>query len=48
LPFNTQQITTMNVVFGISGRLPRAFLLLCSPKSVAGRLWPRLPHFLHC
>jgi hypothetical protein len=38
----------MNVVFGISGSLPRAFLLLCSPKSIAGRLLPLLPHFLHC
>jgi len=46
LPFDTQQITTMNVVFGISGRLLLACLLACSLKSVAGRLLHRLPIFL--
>jgi len=46
LPFDTRQITTMNVVFGNSGRLLLAFLLARSPKSVAGRLLPRLPFFL--
>ena len=36
LPFNTQWITTMNVVFGNSGRLPLTCLLARSPKSIAG------------
>jgi len=48
LPFDTRQITTMNVVFGNSGRLLLAFLLARSPKSVAGRLLPRLHFFLAC
>ena len=46
LPFNTQQITIMNVVFGNYGRLLLAFLLAPFPKSVAGRLLARLPFFL--
>ena len=36
LPFNTQWITIMNVVFGNSVRLPLAFLPTRNPKSVAG------------
>src|SRR5882757_546466 len=46
LPFDTQLIITVNVVFGNSGRLLLAFLAGCSPKSVAGHLLPRLPFFL--
>jgi len=46
LPFETQWITTVNVLFGNSGRLLLAFLPVCSPKSVAGCLLPRLPFFL--
>jgi len=45
-PFDTQLITTLNVVFGNSGRLLLGFLLAHSPKSVAGRLLPHLPFFL--
>jgi len=45
LPFDTQQITTMNIVFGNSGRLLPASSLACSPKSVTGGLLPRLPFF---
>ena len=45
LPFNTQRITTMNVVFGNSGRLLLTFLLARWPKSVAGHLLPCLPFF---
>jgi len=45
-PFDTQLITTMNVVFGNSGRVLLASLLARLPKSVAGRLFPRLPFFL--
>jgi len=36
----------MNVVFGNSGRLLLTFLPAPSPKSVAGRWFPRLPFFL--
>jgi len=46
LRFNTQLITTMNVVFGNAGRLLLAFLLMRSPESVTGCLLPRLPFFL--
>jgi len=46
LPFDTQWIPTVNVVFGNSGRLLLAFLPARSPKSVAVRLLPRLPFFL--
>jgi len=46
LPFDTQLITTMNLVIGNSVRLLLAFLLACSPTSIAGRLLPRLPLFL--
>jgi len=46
MPFDTRQITTMNVLFGNSGRLILAVLLTHSPKSVAGRLLPRFPFFL--
>jgi len=46
LPFDTWQITTMNVVFANSGRLHLAILLKRSPKSVAVRLLPRLPLLL--
>ena len=46
LPFDTQQITTMNIVFGNSGRLLLALLFTRSPKFVAGRLLPRLLFFL--
>jgi hypothetical protein len=46
LPFNTQWITTMKVVFGDSGRLPLAVLPAHSPKSVAGSTLPPLPFFL--
>jgi len=46
LPFDTRQITTMNVVFGNSGRLLLSFLLASSPESIAGRLLPRLSFFL--
>ena len=46
LPFDTQRITTMNIEFSKSGRLLLAMLLGRSPKSVAGRVLPRLPFFL--
>jgi len=46
LPFDPQQITTMNILFGNSGMILLALLLVCSPKSVAGRLFPCLPFFL--
>jgi len=46
LPFDIRQITTMNVVFGNSGRLLLAVLLARSPKSIAGRLLPHFPFFL--
>jgi len=46
LPFHSRQITTMNVVFGNSGRLLLTFLLTRSLKSVASRLFPPLPFFL--
>ena len=46
LPFGTRRITTMKVEYGNSGTLPLAFLPARSPKSVAGRLLPRLPIFL--
>jgi len=46
LPFDTQWIITVNVVFGISGRLLLTILPTRSPKSVAGRLLPRHPFFL--
>jgi len=46
VPFGTQQITTMKVVFGNSETLPLPFFPGCSPKSVASRLLPRLPFFL--
>jgi len=46
LPFDTQWIITMNVVFGISGRLLVAIVPAQSPKSVARRLSPRLSFFL--
>jgi len=36
----------MNVVFGNTGTLPLAFLPAHYPKSVTGRLLPRLPFFL--
>jgi hypothetical protein len=45
-PFDTRQITAMNVVFGNSGRLLLPFLLAHSPKSVTGHLLPGLPFFL--
>jgi len=43
LPFNTQQITPMNVVFGNSGRLLLAFWLAHLPISSAGWLLRHLP-----
>jgi hypothetical protein len=43
LPFDTQWITTVNIVFGNSRRLLLASLLARSPQSVAGLLLPRLP-----
>jgi len=46
LPFRIRQITTMEVVFGNSGRWPVALLPTRSPKFVASRLLPRLPFFL--
>jgi len=46
LPIDTRQITTINVVFGNSGRLLLALLLARSPKSVAGCLLSLLPLFL--
>jgi len=46
LLFDTQQITTMKVVFAISGRLLFAIKPVCSPKSVAGHLLPYVPCLL--
>jgi len=46
LPFSTRRITTMKVVFGNSGTLPLALLPARSPKSVTGRLLPRVTFFL--
>ena len=46
LPFDTQQIITVNVLFGNSVRVLVAFSPTCSPKSVAGCLWPGLPFIL--
>jgi len=46
LPFDTQLITTMNVVVGYWGRLLLAILLACLPKSVTGCLLHLLPFFL--
>jgi len=46
LPFNTQWITSMNVVFGKSGRLLSASLLVHSPKSDTGWFLPSLYFFL--
>jgi len=46
LPFNTQWMITMNVIFGNSGRLLFALLPTHSPKSVAGRLLHGLPFIL--
>jgi len=46
LPFNTQWITTMNIVFDNSGRLLLACQMAHTPKSVAGRSFPRLAFFL--
>jgi len=45
-PFDTQQIITVNVVFGTSGRLLLTCVPTRSPKSVAGRLLRCLPFFL--
>jgi hypothetical protein len=45
-PFDTWQITTMNVLFGLSGRLLLAMLLARSPKSVSGPLLPLVGFFL--
>jgi len=42
LPFDTQWIILVNVVFGNSGRLLLPFVPARSPKSVASRLLPRL------
>jgi len=44
--FDTRRITTMKVVFGNSGMLTLAILPALSPKSIAGRMLPRLPFFL--
>jgi len=46
LPFDTQQITTVNIVFGNSARFHLAVLPGQSPKSVTSRLLPRPPSFL--
>jgi len=46
LPFNTQRITAMNVVFGNAGCWLLAVLLVHSPNSVASRLLPHLPLFV--
>jgi len=46
LPLDTQLIITINIVFGNSGRLLLAFCPARCPKSVAGRLLPRLLFFL--
>jgi len=46
LPFGTRWITTTKVVFGHSGWLYLGFWPAGFPKSVAGRLLPRLPFFL--
>lgn len=46
LTFDTQQITTVNVVFGNSGRLLRASLIERSPKSIVGFWLTRLPFSL--
>jgi len=46
LPFDTQWIITVNVVFGNSGRLLLTGLPARSPKSVASRLLARHPFFL--
>jgi hypothetical protein len=42
LPFDSQRIITVNVVFGNSGRLHLAVSPARSSKSVATHLWPRL------
>jgi len=47
-PFDNQWITTMNIIFGNSGRLHISFLPSHSPKSVPSGLLPRLPLFLAC
>ena len=46
LPSNTHQITTMNIVFGNSGKLLLIFLPALSPKSIAGCLLSCFPSFL--
>jgi len=46
LPFDTEQITTMNIVFGNSGSLLLAFLLTWSPKSIVVHWLPCLPYLL--
>jgi hypothetical protein len=46
LPFDTQQITTMDIVFGNLGRILLTFVITRCRKSVTGRLLPRLPCFL--
>jgi len=46
LPFDTQWIITVNIVFGNSGRLLLTILHTASPKSVAGCILPRLRCFL--
>jgi len=46
LPFGTQRITMMKVVFGNSGRLTLSFFPTCSPKFVASRSLRHLPFFL--
>jgi len=45
-PFDSQRITTMNVVYCNSGRLLLSSLPTCSPKSVTGRSLPCFPHVL--
>ena len=45
-PFSTQQITILKVVFGNFGTLRLTLLPAHSPKSVAGRLLPRVPFFV--
>jgi len=46
LPFDTRRITNMNILFGNSGRLLLAFLLMHTPESIAGCLLPCHPSFL--
>jgi hypothetical protein len=46
LPFDTEQITTMDIVFGNLGTILLTLVITRCRKSVTGRLLPRLPCFL--